>query len=255
MEYSKLQQLSNTANLARSAAVLEDRIASFSERIPTGIDQLDLLLRGGIPQRTLNIVIGKPGSGKSIFGKQFLCKNLAQDRNGILIDTFETLDSAKATIICELCRQRISEKMLFLDCYSWKNGCPTSSSLACHTNLGLDIGSLFKKAENLPGNSPAMVFDSFSDYIVWSNSTNESIRFLDTLRAKLASIHATSLIMLEEGVHDEKLLAALEFIADGTVRIKNSEYGQFLKVHRMPRTQLPSKWVPFTITQRPAVRS
>lgn len=42
------------------------------ERINTGVENLDNLIQGGIPKKSITLVSGPPGSGKSIFCFQFL---------------------------------------------------------------------------------------------------------------------------------------------------------------------------------------
>ena len=43
----------------------------MDERLATGIDGFDRLVQGGFPARTVNLVAGPPGSGKSLFGLHF----------------------------------------------------------------------------------------------------------------------------------------------------------------------------------------
>src|SRR5437899_12360098 len=40
-------------------------------RIPTGIEGFDLLVQGGFPAHTVNLVAGPAGSGKSLFALHF----------------------------------------------------------------------------------------------------------------------------------------------------------------------------------------
>ncbi len=42
------------------------------DRAPTGIDGFDSLVQGGLPSRTVNLVSGPAGSGKSLFGLHFI---------------------------------------------------------------------------------------------------------------------------------------------------------------------------------------
>ena len=42
------------------------------ERIPTGTAGLDHILRGGMPRGRSTLVAGTAGSGKTVFGMQFL---------------------------------------------------------------------------------------------------------------------------------------------------------------------------------------
>ena len=40
--------------------------------VPTGIDGLDDILRGGVPEHTLCLITGTPGTGKTTLAMQFL---------------------------------------------------------------------------------------------------------------------------------------------------------------------------------------
>ena len=42
-------------------------------RVKTGIPGMDELLEGGFPERTVNLVCGPAGSGKSLFAMQYAC--------------------------------------------------------------------------------------------------------------------------------------------------------------------------------------
>jgi len=55
------------------------------ERVESGIPGLDELLKGGIPRRNVALLSGGPGTGKSIFGQQFLYHGLLKKQPGILV--------------------------------------------------------------------------------------------------------------------------------------------------------------------------
>jgi len=55
------------------------------ERVESGILGLDELLKGGIPRRNVVLLSGGPGTGKSIFGQQFLYHGLLKKQPGILV--------------------------------------------------------------------------------------------------------------------------------------------------------------------------
>ena len=42
------------------------------------------------------------------------------------------------------------------------------------------------------------------------------------------------MVLLEEGVHDEKTVKSVEYATDGTIRMKFSEQGRFMMVSRRP---------------------
>lgn len=60
--------------------------------VPTGVEGLDELISGGFPKGRVVLVLGGPGSGKTVLASQFLYKGLSQyDENGVLV----SLDEAK----------------------------------------------------------------------------------------------------------------------------------------------------------------
>ncbi|MHA1860385.1 MAG: KaiC domain-containing protein [Candidatus Asgardarchaeia archaeon] len=50
----------------------------MNPRVKTGIPGLDELLNGGIPRRNVVLLAGGPGTGKTIFGQQFLYKGVSE---------------------------------------------------------------------------------------------------------------------------------------------------------------------------------
>ncbi len=57
------------------------------ERIKSGHDRLDALLGGGLPANGINLIIGHPGTGKTILAEQYLFNNARADRRGIYLST------------------------------------------------------------------------------------------------------------------------------------------------------------------------
>ncbi|AZH26522.1 KaiC domain-containing protein [Haloplanus aerogenes] len=61
-------------------------------RIDLGIEGLDNMILGGVPERSLISVIGSAGTGKTTFGLQFLQKALADGDRGIYLTLEESSD-------------------------------------------------------------------------------------------------------------------------------------------------------------------
>jgi circadian clock protein KaiC len=66
-----------------------------SERVSTGIDGLDYILKGGLPQNRLYLVEGNPGTGKTTMGLQFLLEGERKGEKGLYI----TLSESKEELI------------------------------------------------------------------------------------------------------------------------------------------------------------
>ena len=63
-------------------------LKKIAGRVRTGVLGLDDVMEGGLRQKTVTLVGGGAGSGKSIFCMQFLMEGIAQGENGVYI-TFE----------------------------------------------------------------------------------------------------------------------------------------------------------------------
>ncbi len=57
------------------------------ERIQSGHSRLDTLLGGGLPANGINLVIGHPGTGKTILAEQYLFHNATADHPGVYLST------------------------------------------------------------------------------------------------------------------------------------------------------------------------
>jgi len=71
----------------------------LSECVPTGVEGLDELISGGFPRGRVVLVLGGPGTGKTILASQFLWKGISQyGENGI----FVSLDESKTHFFSEM---------------------------------------------------------------------------------------------------------------------------------------------------------
>ncbi len=57
------------------------------ERISTGNQELDYILCGGFPRSSINIILGRPGSGKTILAQQIAFANAGADRPVLYLST------------------------------------------------------------------------------------------------------------------------------------------------------------------------
>ena len=74
------------SNGRAAAAKRGERERAKSESAP-GIAQADEILGGGFPSNSINIVMGQPGTGKSIFAEQLVFRNASDDRPILYLTT------------------------------------------------------------------------------------------------------------------------------------------------------------------------
>ena len=87
--------------------------------------------------------------------------------------------------------------------------------------------------------------DPFSDFVMHAGA-GQVQKFLES-KAKLAERRVTSMVMLEAGLHEEKVNATVEYVTDGTIKMQYEERGRSLLVSRMFGTTATMKWIPSTL--------
>ena len=73
----------------------DEEIDSELPRLELGVEGLDRMIQGGVPERSLIVAMGSAGTGKTTFGLQFLEHGLAQGENAVFI----TLEESRQRVI------------------------------------------------------------------------------------------------------------------------------------------------------------
>ena len=65
----------------------------MTDRLSTGNKQLDAILHGGLLKNAINLIVGIPGSGKTILSQQVAFQNATRERPALYLSTLsEPLD-------------------------------------------------------------------------------------------------------------------------------------------------------------------
>ncbi|MFA5060874.1 MAG: ATPase domain-containing protein [Candidatus Pacearchaeota archaeon] len=67
--------------------------SSKEKRVSSGIPSLDKMIKGGFSQNSINLIVGGAGSGKSIFGTQFLIQGIKKKEPCLYISFEEEKES------------------------------------------------------------------------------------------------------------------------------------------------------------------
>ena len=73
----------------------EEEFDSDIPRVDLGIEGLDEMIQGGVPERALLVVMGAAGTGKTTFGLQFLHRGIQQDEKAVYI----TLEESQEAVV------------------------------------------------------------------------------------------------------------------------------------------------------------
>jgi len=223
------------------------------KRLKTGVEGLDKLLNGGFPEKSSILLVGPPGCGKSILAQQFVYEGLKENQPAI----YATLDTSPEGIIEDMknfgwkITKPMSDKLKFIDAYSWRVGKPTGkhaiSNLTNINELNIAFSGLLKTLNT--SELKRTVFDSVSTLLLYADPSLV-VKFIPVMIAKSKKSGYTQLLILEEGVHDEKTVSTLNYLTDGVIKFKLEEDNRYLKIERMKSTEHSAKWIKFKLTNK-----
>jgi len=189
-------------------------------RASTGIPKLDLLLDGGFRKGRNILLIGPPGSEKTIFGMQFLNSALLAGRRAIYVTTDlapASIESMSSKYGFDLA-SKTGKSLAFIDCYTWTlgTGAPAGrkdtlvSGPAALNDLAIGIGQALAEAGDA---DKCIAIHSVSTLLLY-NSPDTVFKFVQFTGARLKSANATTLFFLEDGMHDEKVVTTIKHLTD-----------------------------------------
>jgi circadian clock protein KaiC len=181
-----------------------------TDRVSSGSERLDAVLGGGLLANSINLVMGLPGSGKTILAQQYVFENAREDRPAVYLSTVsEPLEKIL----------RYGQTLSFFD--------PTAvGSRVFYEDLGASLNHQDALTETLgrivalvrerrPG---LLVIDSFKALHPFASDATAFRRFLQDLAGNLSAYPATSLWVGEYG--PDEIAVAPEFaVADGIISL------------------------------------
>ena len=222
------------------------------KRISTGVPELDLLIQGGLRVGKTYLVVGEPGTGKTVFGLQFLVSGLMEKEKGLYV----AIDEKPADVIeqaaslgWDLAPFIESREFLILDASAYLNTRANDGP-----NKGVDVERVVTDLRNHIKRMGAsrVVIDPVGPLLF---SRDTASRALDQVRMLFyglqANMHTTNLLTTysaERNVRGiEEYLVAGTFVLD--MELVNSRFVRKLSIEKMRSTALaPAQYV-FNIVQ------
>lgn len=233
-----------------------------AKKIPTGIQGLDELLNGGIPERRVVLIVGGPGSGKTTLASQFLYKGISDyGENGI----FVSLDEEKEHYYDEMlsfgwdfAKAEKERKFTFLDATKVSRAAMLRAKLNLEANSLrgklLQTDKLLDKIENaideigakrLVLDTLATLFHRFPDPIERRNAVIELIESFSSLKINTLITTELGRLTLDREVSIE------EYMAHGVIMMQTiyskGDTSRALQVVKMRGTKINNKLVPYSI--------
>ena len=183
--------------------------------VTSGVPVLDPLLGDGYPDKSTTLVVGPPGIGKEALGYWFTQSGLVQGDFCLYVTRLsvkEVLQDEKGFGIDT--QQRVP---LWLA----SEGSQIKYDINDLASLSFNIKELLKKNST---RRIRIVIDVLSSLLML-NPPDTIYRFLTQLFADVKQYDASVLATLEEGMHHQEVLAAMQQLFDGVVELRLYEEG------------------------------
>ena len=199
----------------------------MSDRLLSGHEPLDAVLDGGLPGNAITLIVGRPGSGKTILAQQYVFRNGRPDRPAVY---FSTVSEPLEKIV------RFGQSLEFFD--------PAAIGTSVFYE---DLGAIVNR-DGLPGvveqvgrairerRPGVIVIDSFKALQAYADGYGEFRKFLHELVGRLGAFPVASLWV---GEYEETEIPAMaEFaVADAILALTAEQIGQrearFLQVKKL----------------------
>ncbi|MBI2184619.1 MAG: AAA family ATPase [Thaumarchaeota archaeon] len=183
------------------------------ERIKSGVPGLDGLMEGGVPKGSITILAGNTGSGKTIFGTQFIHNGAVQyNEKGV----YATLEEDAATFKENMRRFGFnldqlekSGKIMILDHEMLRSG-------------GLDVNLRFITEKMRDLKATRLVIDSLTAFLAACEEKLAYRSALYLMHDQLKGNEYTTLMTVSVPSGSQTLgMGIEEFMADGVIQLEN----------------------------------
>ncbi len=205
--------------------------------------KLNIVLEGGLDVRSNNLLIGPAGEEKLIFALQFLQEGLEKGEPAILISTDHLpsdLEKIAKNYNWDLQSKENLNLLKIIDCYSWTLGKNIESGrkdiLIQGPNALNDLSiTLSKEISSLsrPNKPIRICFSSLSTFLLY-NQEESIFKFIQIIGARLKTMGATTVFLLEENMHSVKTMATIKHLSDEVIYFKKNNKKWFLDKETLP---------------------
>lgn len=185
------------------------------DRVSSGCDALDSILGGGFPENSINIIMGLPGTGKTILAEKVIFSNASAERPALYLGTVsEPLDK----MLRYLQDFDYFDAGLIGDAIYYED----MSEILRSEGLEALIAGVIRLVKEY--NPSFLVIDSFKALHAFSASPGEFRRLLSGLMTTLSSLAITTFLVGEYAASE--LSEAPEFaIVDGVIELVLQKVG------------------------------
>jgi KaiC/GvpD/RAD55 family RecA-like ATPase len=231
----------------------------------TGIKGFDIIMDKGLPDKTCIILHGPSGTGIRVFGQQFIYSGLQQGAHCI----YFTSERASSEIMDDMkfydwdIGEYVKNKQLsFIDAYTAKFEQSYSADLDFLKEIVWDVGAsnqlrmvLMRNLERLENQKVTQircVIDSLSSLFRTENP-EDVIDLFESIQIAVRQYGGIYFFILDRGVHDDRLVNTILYLADGifdfSTRERGSELEHVMRIQKLRNMIYSTKLIPYIISE------
>jgi KaiC/GvpD/RAD55 family RecA-like ATPase len=220
-----------------------------------GFEHLEQMMGGQIPRASSLLLLGDPGSGKTVLSYQLLWEELEAGKQCALLsyDAFpEDVQARMQEFGWDIIPYLRKGRFKILDCYSGLTGegqgaIRDPSDL---TELNIQVTSYIAKAK---GGAVTLILDSLTP-IFNGVDPKQAINFIQTVGAKVKKTGGLFILTASNGAVPVDSVAKIKSIVDGVIELSLVRAGRhasrYLSVMKMERRKISPEDVPIEIDRR-----
>jgi KaiC/GvpD/RAD55 family RecA-like ATPase len=226
-------------------------------KVEIGVRRLDDLLDGGLPPTSTTLVYGPPFLGKELLTRLFLLHGMRAGVPGILVLTGQATSDVRqqlAQIDPAYPKHERDGLIQFVDTYSKSIGAEDDFPHAEYVDGPVNLNAVSLAVNNaqrrLIAEHPVhrMVFDSVSTTVTYTNAQT-TFRFLQVLVGKAKRAGATTMLLLDQGMHTDAEVQTFKHLSEGVIEVRADGPNNLLQVAGIGVTESRG-WVEYRFSDR-----
>lgn len=200
-------------------------------RVSTGIEELDILLEGGYLKEGLIMLSGPSGMEKNAFAFHFTQAGINENEIVIYITSdmgHDEIIKKSDSLGFDFKKANLSGKLIYIDCYTSSDPSKKTESSSkiislsganSLNDLSIAIKGILQENED---KKIRVVFHSLSTFILY-NASSSILKFIQFVGGRLKKSNATTLFLIDDGMHEKTLLTSIEHMMDEKYAIGDGE--------------------------------